>query len=115
MRKAILKRKLPLGLNQAWSFSGKNTHSLFWKLPWGGPISRGLDQGLRAPSAPREMLCFKPVFLVPLSTPLVHPISLLLPEVLGVHEHRRRERLKLWPQAWQSRQVSLEGVGMAVL
>lgn len=45
----------------------------------------------------------------------VHPISLLLPEVLGVHEHKRRERLKLWPQAWQSRQVSLEGVGMAVL
>lgn len=49
-----------------------------------------------------------------LHTPM-HPISLLLPEVLGVHEHRRRERLKLWPRTWQSRQVSLEGMGVAVL
>lgn len=67
MWKGILKRQLPLGLSQAWSFSGKaNTHSLFWKLPWDRSIRRGLAQGLRGPLAHSGRFYFKPVTLVPL-------------------------------------------------
>lgn len=99
MWKGILKRQLPLGLSQAWSFSGKaNTHSLFWKLPWDRSIRRGLAQGLRGPLAHPGRFYFKPVTLVPLArSPSPYPISLLL--VLGVQGHRRRELLKLRPQA----------------